>query len=207
MGKTGVLERHDRCAAHKLSVRSWKQFIANSRKDTTIDRRFDTSRKYPIETNRHYIRTVAEVLLKCCQQDMALREHREHDISLNRGNFREWLDVVANLDDVIKNKLCSASHNAIYTSPDIQNTLINIMGDIVRNSVCSAVQKIQMFSLLVDETRDISKIEQMSIVLRYVDNDTSMVNERFLTYNQAEELTAESLTSYILDCSSKQSMD
>ena len=188
------MEGHDKCSAHKESVLSWKQFTVNTRKETTKDRRLDSSRKNLIETNRHYIRTVAEVLLKCCQQDMALRGHREDDISFNRGNFREWLDVVANHDDVIKNKLQSGPHNAIYTSPDIQNTVINIMGDIVRSSICLAVQQSEMFSLLVDETRDISKVEQMSIVLRYVDNDTLIINERFLTYYQAEELTAESLS-------------
>ena len=75
---------------------------------------------------------------------MALRGHREDDISFNRGNFRERLDVVANHDDVIKNKLQSGPHNAIYTCPDIQNTVINIMGDIVRSSICLAVQTSEM---------------------------------------------------------------
>ncbi len=39
-----------------------------------------------------------------------------------------------------------------------------------------------MFSLLDDETKDTSKVEQMSINVSYVDNNTSLINERFLTF-------------------------
>ncbi len=136
---------------------------------------------------------MAEVLLKRCQQDMALRGHREDCTSQNKGNFREWLDVIANHDDIIMKKLQSGSQNATQNSPDIQNTLLNIMADMVRNSICLSVQQAQMFSLLVDETKDISKVEQMSINVSYVDNNTSLINERFLTFYPAKDLTAESI--------------
>ena len=39
-----------------------------------------------------------------------------------------------------------------------------------------------VFSVLVDETKDCSKSEQMATVLRYVDIKEATVHERFLTY-------------------------
>ena len=56
-----------------------------------------------------------------------------------------------------------------------------------------------MFSLLADETKDVSKAEQVAIILRYVDINTASVYERFLTCVPAECLTAQSLSSYILE--------
>ena len=40
----------------------------------------------------------------------------------------------------------------------------------VREVICTQVRDAVYFSLLVDETKDISKKEQMSIVLRYLQN-------------------------------------
>ena len=55
-----------------------------------------------------------------------------------------------------------------------------------------------MYSILADETKDSSKEEQLSIVIRYVDVDTAEQNERFLSYVKASSLNAEALSSYIL---------
>ena len=64
--------------------------------------------------------------------------------------------------------------------------------------MCNEIKEVKIFSLLVDETKDISKQEQMSIVVRYI-NSEGVLHEHFLTYVQAVSLTAESLTNYILD--------
>ena len=52
-----------------------------------------------------------------------------------------------------------------------------------------------MFSILVDDTKDIRKIEQMSIVLRYFDTFKKFVNERFIEFFQPDGLDAKSLVS------------
>ena len=61
------------------------------------------------------------------------------------------------------------------------------------------------YSVLVDETKDVSKVEQLSVV-RYVDVNTVEIHERFLTYVPAESLTADSLTTYILVTLSKMNL-
>ena len=54
-------------------------------------------------------------------------------------------------------------------------------------------------SLLVDETKDLSKNEQMSISIHYLDPDSPKIVKRFLTFIVAPSLTAESLVQYITD--------
>ena len=54
------------------------------------------------------------------------------------------------------------------------------------------------FSILVDESKDCSKMEQMSVSIRYVD-DKATVQERFLTFVEAPLQDAASLSSFILD--------
>ena len=58
---------------------------------------------------------------------------------------------------------------------------------------------------MADETKDLSKQEQLSIVVRYVESTT--IKERFLTYFPADNLNAESLSKYILDTLKKYDLD
>ena len=55
-----------------------------------------------------------------------------------------------------------------------------------------------MFSLLVDEAKDVSKAEQVSVVVRFVDIKGS-IHEHFLTFIDTASLTAEGLTKHIFD--------
>ena len=64
----------------------------------------------------------------------------------------------------------------------------------------------RIFPLFADETKDCSKHEQMSIVLRYVDH-TPMICEHFVTYVEAASLTAEKLTEYIMNVLEKFKLD
>ena len=47
-----------------------------------------------------------------------------------------------------------------------------------------------VYSVLIDESKDISKKERLSVALRYVD-DEAVVQEHFLTFIEARTCTAE----------------
>ena len=48
----------------------------------------------------------------------------------NRGNFLEILEVLAAHDPVVSQRLKEGPKNAVYTSPEMQNTFLNIMGKV-----------------------------------------------------------------------------
>ena len=55
------------------------------------------------------------------------------------------------------------------------------MGKMIRDRISAEVRLSGFFSLMADETKDVSKQEQLSIVVRYVDRE-GIINERFLTF-------------------------
>ncbi|GMP48448.1 hypothetical protein CsSME_00015795 [Camellia sinensis var. sinensis] len=71
-----------------------------------------------------------------------------------------------------------------------------IQKDIVNAAACETINDIikdldnEFFSILVDESRDISVKEQMAVVLRYVDKK-GIVIERFLGYDGASNMQGE----------------
>ena len=81
-----------------------------------------------IHQNRYYLQTIAEVVLLCAKQDLALCGHRGSPTSNNKGNFLEILNVVAKHDPIVQRKLTQDPRNATYTSGDIQNDMLDIIG-------------------------------------------------------------------------------
>ena len=71
-------------------------------------------------------------------------------------------------DTYLKNHLESCPSNASYLSPDVQKQIIEICGEIIKESL---VAKASCFSILPDETTDIAVIEQPTVCARYLNKD------------------------------------
>ena len=79
--------------------------------------------------NRHILQAVIDVVLLCGKQNFALRGHREE-----KRKFPTLLQFRAKTDPVHAGHLNSDESRALpkYTSPDIQNELIERCGDYIR---------------------------------------------------------------------------
>ena len=80
----------------------------------------------------------------------------------------------------------NSSKNASYISKSIQNELINCCGNYIKDMLFQEI-KIYIyiyiyFSILADETTDCSNEEQLSLVIRLVDN-SGEIREDFLGFH------------------------
>jgi len=115
----------------------------------------------------------------------------------NDGNFRSLLRFRANSGDVpLRTHLETCSKNASYTSPMIANEIILTCGDIILKKIVNKINKAKCFSILVDETSDISGIEQFSLCARYFNN--GQINEDFLLFVPVTDVTGKGLASTLL---------
>lgn len=71
-------------------------------------------------------------------------------------------------DSILKDHLQNATVFASYTSNIIQNELILICGELIQENKISKFKATKYFSILVDETQNISRLEQMSICVRMI---------------------------------------
>ncbi|XP_070043234.1 uncharacterized protein [Nicotiana tomentosiformis] len=133
---------------------------------------------------------------KC--EGLAFRGHREDESSLNKGNFLEILSWYAERCDKIRDLvLKKAPKNDQLTSHKIQKDIIiackietvkAIMDDLNGN----------FFALLVDESCDVSRKEQLAIFMRYVNRCGSVV-EHFIGIVHVRNTTALCLKKTIVD--------
>jgi len=189
-GQKYGLTLHNLSVEHLRCLVDWDQFKIREKEGKQVVNLIDKAAVTQREQNRYYIKTLAEAILFCAKQEIALRGHDESDDSESRGNFLELVNVISRHDDKFAARLRSLPDNATYLSPAIQNDLAQCMATCISDVVSNAVKEAGMFSLLVDDTKDISKTEQTSIVLRYFDKTTNSVNERFLGFFQPNGLDA-----------------
>ena len=78
--------------------------------------------------------------------------------------------------------------NAQYTSPGIQNEMIGLIADNMRQNLISQINEAKAWGISFDKTPDSSNREQISVVARFVDRN-SEITEQFLGFYDAFEMT------------------
>ncbi|KAG2569228.1 hypothetical protein PVAP13_7NG377121 [Panicum virgatum] len=129
-------------------------------------------------------------------QGEPFRGHDESETSLNKGNFLEFLDWYKLRNEEVRQAFeFACPKNAKMTSGTIQKELAECCAQAVTKVIKEETSGC-LFSILVDESRDISVKEQMAIIVRYV-NKKGQVVERFLGIKHraiVEVLSAHGLT-------------
>ena len=91
--------------------------------------------------------------------------------------------------------------NARYLSPKIQNEFITINGDLIRKSIVDECNASLSWSQMADETTNASTIEQVTVCICYVHEDSVdelEVCEEFLGFCSVPTTDAENITPAIV---------
>ena len=103
---------------------------------------------------------------------LAFRGHDESQDSSDKGNFLELLQFLANHNESINEVLQKAPKNCKLTHPDIQKDIVNAIARETSKAIIKDLDN-GFFSILVDESCDISVKEQMSLILHYVNKNSN----------------------------------
>ena len=121
---------------------------------------------------------------------MSLRSHRDDskyydETENNPGNLQAILSYLVRCVDnkIFQDHFENALKTAMYRSKTTQNSLIKICGNILTDKLICDVKNAKFFSILADESADISNKEQMAFVIRFVD-EASVIREKFVHFNE-----------------------
>ncbi|KDO41658.1 hypothetical protein CISIN_1g0413521mg, partial [Citrus sinensis] len=158
----GVNSAHNRARQKCERLMNQKQHIA-----TFFERQSEkTQSEYETRLN-----AVVDCIQFLLNQGLAFRGHDEFDGSSNRGNFLELLHFLADHnEDINAVTFKNTPLNLQMTSPKIQKDIVSRVATKTTNDIIREMDG-ALFSVLIDESRDISTKEQMAVVLRYVDNN------------------------------------
>ncbi|XP_016451030.2 uncharacterized protein LOC107775769 [Nicotiana tabacum] len=131
-------------------------------------------------------------------QGLEFRGHREDELSLNKGNFLEILSWYAErCDKICDLVLKKAPKNDQLTSHKIQKDIIIACKIETVKAIMDDLNG-DFFALLVDESCDVLRKEQLPIVLRYVNRCGSMV-EHFIAIVHVRNTSTLCLKEVIVD--------
>lgn len=171
--------------------------------EKTVSARFDSELLNRIQTNRKVVKSIAEAVLLCARQCIGLRgtcesSANEETAQGNPGNFMAVLQVIANHEPISQQHLQQpAVKTCKYTSPQIQNELVHIIGkDIIQKSILDELKSAVYFSVLADDVTS-HNVEELSLCFRFVDASHN-IREEFINFIQLERIPCEHIAEAIL---------
>ena len=114
----------------------------------------------------------------------------------SESNLIQLLQLRAEDNSQITNWLTKGRRK--YTSHENQNEMLTIMARFVQNQILNKVRKSPFITIMVDETTDVSNKEQLTFIIRSVDEEFNVSEDYLGMYNLATT-TASSIVSAITD--------
>ncbi|CAH2284975.1 Hypothetical predicted protein [Pelobates cultripes] len=197
---------HEDSEQHLTCLEKWKTLRAGLKLQKCLDRVNQTTVDREKRKWRDILHRLLDVTLFLAHQNLPFRGHRETMSSANKGNF-ELVELLSNYDPILKEHFMRLKHAVAsgkrmtsYFSPKIQNKLICLLGNHVKEKIVADIKKAKYFGILFDSTPDVSHTDQMCEVIRYVhiEGDHVEVKESFLGFFPVAEKTAAELTENIL---------
>ena len=133
------------------------------------------------------------------QRNIAFRGNWNKDKNCEDSNFQFFINWKAMYDLILKDHIETAHRSMTYFSPQIQNELIYCCELEIRDQIVSKCKESQFYAIMVDETTDVSVVEQLSLCVRYLDVDTFDVQEDFLGFVAMNEVNSESIANSIVN--------
>ena len=198
-----IMKHHANSDTHAACIRQGRIHLAHANTAVDIRSQLDDQRASEKEKNRKRLAGVVKTILFLGQNNVALRGHRDagpvsDDNSEGEGIFRSALKFRVDAGDTeLKSLLTESPLRVAYTSPGIQNEIIDTIKQEIIANLKEKFVTAGHFSVMMDETTDVQGREQATIVIRTVD-ESGEVSEDFVGFVEAEDLTGRGLANLLL---------
>ena len=205
-----MFEKHCKSKHHLKAVDQayyFKETYYNPAK--RVDTQISAERGKNFKFNSEILPIIVEAVITCGQQRMALQGHHQDKIDFssqptsNEGNFVSIIRLLAKTNHVLMDHLISGPKNAKYVSKTIQNEILDIAADQIREFYRECIRRSPHFSVIADEVTSHGK-EILAVCLRFlqVDHQNFSVkphkHEVLLDFSFLTRITGESIAESIL---------
>lgn len=198
-----MIPQHENSSEHRNNYVKWKVMEKNLISGAAVYDYLLNSINKEAMVWREILKIIVDAILFCAKNNIGLRGSNEKIGDPNCGIFLNLIEFVSHYNNTLKDRIEKHKKGSVsYFSPAIQNEIINLIGDKIRNQIISRIKKAKYYAILFDCTPDLSKKEQMSQVIRYVyinSNGKVTIEESFIDFIESHEKTGEGLATEILN--------
>lgn len=158
-------------------MQSWHEFDERLKSGKTIDSASQELQALEVQHWRAVISRIIAIVCHLAECNQALRGHSEKLFEPHNGNFLGQIELMAQFDPIMSEHLRRIDKKEIkdhYLSNTIQNELIALAGQKTCNAIVLKVKEAKYFSVIMDCIPGISHTEQLSLVLRIVNCESSV---------------------------------
>ena len=173
-------------------------YINQTANQGTVDSELKKQFTEECEYWRQVLQRVVSVVRYLAEQGLAFRGDSQTFGDSNNGNYLGCMELISEFDPFLKahiEKYGNAGRGTpSYLSLNVCEEFIKLMGDKVLEEVISRVKLAKYFSVSVDSTPDITHVDQLTFILRYISPEPEgCIEERFVKFLPTESHTGESL--------------
>lgn len=190
---TEKIKLHECKPEHLSSEINRGMYISNQR----VDKDLQTHKNKFVAENREIVLAVFRAVLYLAKQNSAYRGHDEKSTSSNQGNFLELINLLGKYNPYLSHHLCKISENKkknrlTFLSNNTQNKMLIILSEMIREKIIVELKSSGAFAVIIDTTTDLSKLEQLAFVVRFVTNN-GKIQERLLALQVASDASGKGL--------------
>jgi len=199
------LKEHEYSKAHAENMESWHNLQKRLLTKTTIDQVHQDLMQIEVQHWKGVIRRVIAIICHLSERNHAFRGHTNVLFDPHNGNFLSQVELMAQFDPVLNEHIRRIQNKEVkvhYLSSTIQNEIITLIGDKIMQEIVSRVTKAKYFSVIMDCIPDVSHTEQLSVVLRIVNCESSVgafITEHFCGFIDVQDTSGKGLFETLLE--------
>jgi len=155
------------------------------------------------------LKRLIDVLIFLAERGLAIRGTDQIIASSHNGNYLGLIELLAEYDTLLASHIRKYANrgkgHVSYLSSTICEELVKLMGQKVQDTILKEAKEAKYFSVSIDSTPDVSRLDQLTIVIRYVLPSGPV--ERFLTFMPMMRHTAEHMASILLNFLKEKGLD
>ncbi|CAH2293088.1 zinc finger MYM-type 1-like [Pelobates cultripes] len=190
---------------------NWTELLTRLGSGSTIEHSYQRLLATETQHWQNVLQRLVAIVQYLGKQCLAFRGSSDTLFSENNGNYLKLVEMMATFDSVMQSHLKKIQNSEIhqhYLGKDIQNELIGLISKEIQRRILRLLKDAKYFSIILDCTPDITLVEQMTMVFRFVSvkqgdsptaNPEIHIEERFLGFLPVHNSSGEGLTEAILN--------
>lgn len=166
------LKEHENSFEHRSAA---TLLLERSRVEGKVNKALLIQTEKEIDYWRNILKRVVAVIRSLAIRGLALRGSNERFFNNLNGNYMMCLELIAEFDPLLAEHIRvygnKGSGSTSYLSATICDEFVQLLATQVMRKILLEVKSAKYFSVSVDSTPDISHVDQLTFIIRYVSKD------------------------------------